>query len=155
MAEHKTDLELARERYALHKRLMQTEADKRGAGVGSERLTVYGIGFGSAAVELFMAGLEEYLSAAAADRVSAQKDRESAKLDREDQKRVRWGMGILTVAIVVVGVLGYLKPPTPIVVPAPVINVAAPPPTVVNIAPIPVTLTAPEPAAHGTRSLPK
>ena len=60
-------------------------------------------------------------------------------------------MAVLTVAIVVVGVLGYLKPPAPIIVPAPIVNVPAPPAPVVTVQAVPISVTL-DPSEHPRRS---
>lgn len=104
----------------------------------------------AAAVELMLSGLDEWLAAGA-------KDRASAELDRKDQQKARWVMIALTVAIVIVGVLGYLKP-----APAPIVNNAAPvvnvPTPVVNVtvpaAASPVPPSAPSGTPRRKRSLP-
>ena len=91
----------------------------------------------AAAVDLMLTGLDEWLAAGA-------KDRASAELDRLDQRRARWAMIALTIAIVVVGVLGFLKPSAP--VPAPIVNIQAPAPSpapMVNVSPV---LNQPAPA---------
>jgi hypothetical protein len=91
-----------------------------------------------------LSGLEEYLAASARDRDSAEKDRQARAVDREtdrlaavEDKRKqdadratinRLTRAIMAAAFVsaVATVWGAIKPPAPIVIPAPIVYLATP-----------------------------
>jgi hypothetical protein len=135
-----------------HSRPLSNDANAYNRGDGLRGLFI------TAAVELLLAGLDEWLAAAAKDRESASKDREAAAADRADQARSRRMMNCLTVAIMLSAVAsgaGTLwsaysarRAPAPIVVPAPVVSVAASPVPTINVLPAPVT---PNPPAARVR----
>jgi hypothetical protein len=102
-------------------------------------------GFISATVDLLLAGLDEYKEAAEKarasdkeDRDSARRDRDSGALDRRNQKISRWVTVALTIAIASAAAVNALRKPAPVVIPAPIVNVAAAPAPVVNVTVPPV-----------------
>lgn len=101
----------------------------------------YGKAVSVAAMSLTMKGLEAWI--------------DTAEKDRRSQAWNRWAIVVLTLAIAGATVWSAIKPVAPVILPAPVVNIAAPPAPVVNIAPIPVKLTAPGTTDRTHRSLAK
>lgn len=111
----------------------------------------------AAAMDLMLSGIEEFTKAVASyvataeqdrkdaglERASAKADRESQERNRESMRKATWVTGIFTVVIALATAVLIFHPASPVVVPAPVVNVATPPtPSVVVPAPV-VNVTIP------------